>query len=336
MTMLLAAALTILPGCARQDSTAQSEYNGNLVAAYVGDGVITEGDVTAYIDEYRQALNLADDAAWADYLTSTGESAQDYREKTINQLAIDRIFEQAAAEHSITADTESVDQAIASMRSAYNALDDDTWKEVQQALQLDEKTVRKNYESQSVKSQVYEAEVAMPQAGDEDIVAYIDGYLIDTQAYNLLRLSGTNYLPMQNELVRIQSSPDSLAAFNAAQLNGDESAENYMVRDDVGWILADGSSDSWLDVMEGYSVPGLRDYLYFDGTAQQILYASDPFTFTDGTRDIANMPVGLKDALAKRASQRLWDDACKQWLADSLAASLKVNDAPMNLPYEAQ
>ena len=336
LTFLLTYALAALPGCAREDGTAQSEYNGNLVAAYVGEDAITEGDVTDYITEYREAVNLVDDAAWAEHLSSTGESARDYRERTINQLAIEKLFDKNAKAAGINVDKDAVQQNLDSLRAAYNATDDETWNEVKTAFNLDEGMLRKSYERQNLKNQVYAHELAQVEATDDDVASYIDAYLLDTQAFNLLRLEGTNYLPMQNELVRIGNSANQLAAFNAAQINDDAHAEDYLVRDDVGWVLADGSGDAWSSVMEGVSIPGLRERLYYDGITQQILYASEPYTFTNGAKDIASMPAALKEAVRANATAKLWDEACAQWLQSQLAGSLTINDAPLNLPYEVQ
>lgn len=336
LTFLLAFALVTLPGCAREDSTAQSEYSDNLVAARISDEVITEGDVTNYITEYREAVNLTDDATWAEYLSSTGESAQDYRERTINQLAIERLFDKSAKAAGISVDKDAVQQNLDSLRAAYNATDDETWKEVKAAFNLDEDMLRKSYERQNLKSQVYAHELEQVEAADDDVASYIDAYLLDTRAFNLLRLEGTNYLPLQNELVRIGNSADQLAAFNAAQINDDAHAEDYLVRDDVGWVLADGSGDTWTSVMEDTSIPGLRERLYYDGITQQILYASEPYTFANGAKDIASMPAALKEAVRANATAKLWDEACAQWLQSQLAGSLTINDAPMHLPYDVQ
>lgn len=336
LTAVLALSLVFLPACSREDSTSTSEYDGRLVAAYMADEAITEDDVTDYISEYRSAVNLTDDQAWAEYLSSTNETAQSYREKTVNQLAIDRLFDKTAKESGIRIDNEAVQQGLDTVRASYNATDDETWKTVLDALGMSEENIRESYEKQNLKDQVYERAVPREDATDEDIAAYIDSYLLNTQAFDLLRLEGTYYLPTQNELVRIQQSSSPLAAFESAQLNDDASSEKYLMRNDIGWVLADGSGDVWLDVMEGSSIPGLRESLYFDGKTQQILYASEKFTFSDGAKDLSSMPQKLKETIGAEAEAKAWNEACTQWLRDQLAAQLTINDAPMHLPYDVQ
>lgn len=328
LTMTLCA--PIIAGCSQEDSGSMDEYASGLIAARMGDVAISEGEVTDYIADYRRAVNLSDDAAWIEYLTSTGETAASYREKTINQLAIDKLFEQVAKEDNIDVNDQAVQQSIENMRAGYNATDDETWAMIQEALNLDENTLRKSYEKQNLKIQVYEQEVPEIQVTDDDTAAYIDSTLLDTESFKLLRLTGSDYLPMQNELVRIQQSNEPLAAFMAAQTT------NSLVRDDVGWVLADGSGDVWLSVMEGHAIPGLRDTLFFDGTTQQILLASEAYQFTDGSHDVISMPADLKETVAAQAQAKLWDEACQQWLREQLEAKLQINDAPMHLPYEVR
>ena len=59
------------------------------VAAQVGDTVISEEDVTAYIEGFRsQDDDRATDSGWALYLSANGYTAESFRQKVLDEVFI--------------------------------------------------------------------------------------------------------------------------------------------------------------------------------------------------------------------------------------------------------
>ena len=95
------------------------------IAAYVGDQVIYEDQVSDYTTEFRAANGLEDDAKWKNYLASAGLTGKTWREDVIRQKADRMLIEQKAAELGINADQSFVEEQIAAARARSGVGDDD-------------------------------------------------------------------------------------------------------------------------------------------------------------------------------------------------------------------
>ena len=176
---LLVAFCFALTGCAGESNEERD------VAAYVGETLIYEDEITDYTSTYRSANGLEDAQAWANYLTTMNMTPQTWREDVIRKKADRILIEQRASELGITADEEAIDTRIAQMRENVGAADDDAlWEEYLSQNGLDAAEMRDRLVMSSLEQQLVDAEVDL---GDEVRSEMCDDYIQTNLADQVVR-----------------------------------------------------------------------------------------------------------------------------------------------------
>lgn len=130
------------------------------VAAYVGDEVVYEDEVTDYTQQLRDKRGYADDDTWAKYLNEEGMTGKTWRESVIRQMADRILVRKKAEELGITPDQDAVTARIEAMRKQAGAVEDDVaWSDYLAATGQTPEGLREDLEFSSIEQQVVSREV---------------------------------------------------------------------------------------------------------------------------------------------------------------------------------
>jgi parvulin-like peptidyl-prolyl isomerase len=115
-------ALTRGLGVGGGDASGGDTVADNAVAATINGVEIAERDVSERIELMRSANSeLADATRWAEYLGSSGQTAESYRTSVIEDLITTELTRQAAEEAGVTVSAEEIDEQMEQIRASFTS-----------------------------------------------------------------------------------------------------------------------------------------------------------------------------------------------------------------------
>ena len=159
------------------DATLDTADTSAGVAAKVNDVEIGEKAITAYVENFRQAADLTDDKAWADYLDEAGETAAGFRESVVESYAYNELVRQAAESEGVTVSDSDIDAKVSEAKSGYSS--DDDWKNYLSESGMTEAGFRDSVKTNLLYQALMDKTVGKVSASDADVLDYITTYTVD-------------------------------------------------------------------------------------------------------------------------------------------------------------
>lgn len=136
------------------------------VAAVVNGEEIPEADITQYVADFRELYDLNDDDAWAQWLVSSGYTADSLRNSAISMFVDDALVAQAVAELDVQVTDGAVQEIYDATRSGFDT--DEEWQEALEGAGFTDETFREQCKSQAQQRALMEL-LADSAYTDEDL-----------------------------------------------------------------------------------------------------------------------------------------------------------------------
>lgn len=327
----------LLVGCSGTVGASATDGSGQEGAALSGAAAtvlgttISEQEVADYIQNLRQARQLADDGQWAKYLQDKNTSAEEMRTTAIRELAAAVFFRGKAEELGLSVDEEAVDEQVASMRDSLMAADDDVLDDALESYQTDVETLREKLATKNLQEQVYKAEVDEPVPTQTDIERYVSENLAGQTVKKLVVIYGPDYQYMDKRLKMLRKADSSAAGVEQARGDADDTR---MTVEDYGWYFPGSAGTAMQREIDGLSEGDVSDDLLPDSGSYQILYVDDVYAFPDDAGSLVDMPADLQLTVSDMLVPSLWNTACAAWLDEQLDNCVTINDMPAGLSYD--
>ena len=331
-SIALGALCALAIGCSSGGQSSTSTEGAE--AAYVGDQVIYEDEVTSYTQDMRESLDLTDDAKWAQWLTDSGFTAETWREDVIRTKADRMLVEKRAAELGIVPDSQRVDERLAAAREAAGAQDDAAWEEYLKSQNQTPDELRDLYEFSSLEQQLVDQEVSLSSDVRDEMC---DDYLKTNLADQVVR----HYIAFQFPTKRkadAQQLLDELAALDKSQL-----ADRFTIGEnaeaiDLGWDFA--YNETVIDPQLKLRKAKLKSRQLYDDVLEgsdvlRVVYCAERVELSG---DIAFKGIksdSLKQLVADLTRTTQWSALLQQYLTDlETQANVQVVPMPDGLPYD--
>lgn len=145
---------------------------GGGVAATVNGTEIMEDTVTERVEFAREQAGLTDDVAWAQALSSNGQTPETYRGTIIDSLASDIVMEQEAESQGYTVNEENIEAQFEATKEISGGGDEEIWLEALHSQGFkDEDAYREALRTSDLNTQLYDNFVIEPT--DEELAEYI-------------------------------------------------------------------------------------------------------------------------------------------------------------------
>ncbi len=314
-------------------------------AAKVDDSYITEDAVEAWIDQYRVTYGLDEDEDFASYLLSAGYNVSTFRQNAINQLALNAVIVKRGEELGVEISDEDIDAQIEAAKELYAFGDEETWVETLEALALTEDDLREQYKVNLYETAICAAEVEEQEASDDDVLSYINTYLLGTTQKHVYRIIFEDYdtaSAVQAELAELaeagQLTTEVFSAY-AIEYSTEEDVEE--TGGSYAWSGAD-MGDYIKEILEYMEVGELSEVesVTDDDDAQEVIFCDAEYTFPTGDDDgeLTAIPEDIDEELladvTSSTESALFETASSNYLAELLAAAqITYYPMPEDAPY---
>lgn len=311
-------------------------YTGALVPAnasakYDFCSYITEEQVTDYITTYKEQMGFTSDTdeAWVEFYQTAQTTPELLRTKTIRQLIIDAEVEKRCRQLGIEADESTLETFVQTMKYNYAMDDDEIWQQTLEMYGRTEEEVRETYATVLKTKALYEAEVPVPEATDEQTASYLAAtYPEGGSAKHIyyLRIENDESLSEYENLKNAQRVHNALEEAGLSVENFQLFVSTYCTDDD---LVSRGGADGWsLDIADrttAYQAAvedtkvGKLSLLFNEDGAYSMVWIDSKYRLpsaedAEESGYFDDMPDTLKSYFADCAAQELWSDDCDAYL----------------------
>ncbi|MGN0072203.1 MAG: SurA N-terminal domain-containing protein [Coriobacteriales bacterium] len=336
------------------------------VAATVGDIVISEEDVTEYIEGFRsQDEDRATDAGWAQYLASNGYTAESFRLKVLNDVFIPAacVRVQAAA-HNVVVTDEELDQVIAAEKAFYEeSYGADTWTSVLASFGYDEQTWRDSEMERLLEERLSDKVLGTVEPSQKQLFDYAPSiaprfngkhsYYIafdssDAAESALASLGGAGASIKQSMFRKVGELYSALPALQGAQeeqdqQQGEEESSPYAQANgmqDAGWgsltNTPQNSNNTYTNALNKLDVGTVSEVVEPETGHWVLIFCDEAYLFQENDLyDVDAIPSDIRDAIVSAVADQLRKDSFDAWLKDAMEdVDIVVNDMPSGLSYD--
>lgn len=333
LAMATAIAVPTMFGCSNEASSAGSESEGQQVAATVLGQDITEDEVTAYIDSYRNGTQRADDEMWAEWLAEKGITAQELRTTTIYELAAPIIVNSKAEELGITADEEAVEAQVDAMRHSLLVEDDEAWEDELERFGMTEEKLRQNYSNKNLEEQVFAEITKDLEPTEQDLQNYVESNLPGVYTKKIGCIYGEDNEKVQAALASVQEASSVEEGVEALKGRLEEAGVDYA---EVGWNLDAELTSGMSEVVGTLEKGQIAEEPLVEGDTSYVFYIEDDYTFPTDASPADFSDEGLKQAVTGLATTWLKQTAGSAWLQRQIEENIVINDMPEGLSYDVE
>ena len=334
------------------------------VAAQVGDIVISEEDVTAYIEGFRsQDDDRATDSGWALYLSANGYTAESFRQKVLDEVFIPEASVRIQAQaHNIVVTDEELDSVIEAEKAFYEeSYGADSWTSVLASFGYDEKSWRESEMNRLLKERLADEVVGKPEPTQDQLMEYgpdiaprFNGKhsyfaAFDTQEAGesaLASLGGAGAsikFSAFKKMAELYAAAAELAANAAEEQPQDAEPSVYSQANgmqDAGWgsltNTPQNSNNSYTNALNKLEVGTVSELVEVEEGHWVLIFCDAAYVFQENDLyDTASMPVDIWSAVHAAVRDQLREDAFSSWLATAMEGeAIVVNAMPSGLPYD--
>lgn len=329
----LAVCLVALPGCGNNDTSDR--------AAEFGDTVITEQEVSDYTQQFREQNGYESDTSWSLYLGEQGLTGKTWREEAIRSIVKEKLVNQKAEELGITADEDTVNASIATLKENNDIAEDDAdaWQSYLDARGMTEEELRASYELSSVEQQLITQDANTATVTDDEIQEYIDENLRDTvtRRFSVISFALDDKASADAALAELKglSGEELTSRFNELAEEQASKLDGYSEGDlswDLGYSLEDIiDGDDLIKLQPGdlYAKVAKTDTCY------QLYLCTDRFVFPSDAKVADVEDEDLLALIKATVEAQNWgtiiDDYLNQLVTD---ANVQVYEMPEGLAYD--
>lgn len=337
------------------------------VAATVGGTVISEEDVTAYIEGFRsQDDDRTTDAGWSQYLSSNGYTAESFRLKVLNDVFIPQasVKIQAAAQGIVVTD-EELDGVIAAEKAYYeDSYGADSWTSVLASYGYDEESWRESEMNRLLQERLEDAVIGEVVPTGDDMAEYAPSiaprfngkhsYYIafeseESAEQALASLGGADASVKLAAFEKLAANVQELALIEEARQEEEgedqdpEAAAAYSPAYgmcDAGWgsltDTAQNSNNIYTNALNKLELGTVSEVVEPEKGSWVIIYCDEAYVFQErDLYDLEAVPDNIREALVEAVADQLRDDAFDAWLKEAMKGEdIVINDMPSGLSYD--
>ncbi|MGN0039072.1 MAG: SurA N-terminal domain-containing protein [Coriobacteriales bacterium] len=320
-------------------------------AARYSGGSVSEQEVSAWIEQYRGAYGLADDASFAQALASQNMSVASYRQNAIDQLVISKLVEKRASELGLSVSEEEVEARLKSIYGQVAGDDSSLWQTTLENMGVSEDDLRERYRADILQEKVLSEDVALEEAGEEDTLGYISSYLAGTTQLHVMRIvfntdegkssKAEQCLEELKAMKKAGTLDTASFAEMAAQYSEEEGAQD--AGGALGWTGSGAIGSDVSEVVDGMGAGELSELatIEADGNALELFYVDEEYSFPEAAAvsslEALDVPEDLLSAIKAAAAQEAWQLDCTSYLAKLLAdARITYYPVPEGASYNVE
>lgn len=302
------------------------------VAATVNGTELGEKAITAYVKNFRESNNLADDKAWAQWMVDNGMDAAKVREQVIDFYVSQELIRQAADENGVKVEDSQIDDQIAQMRTYYPT--DEEWEKALQTVGMTEAQYRDMIKLNLTETGLKDKVATATEPTDEELAQYAQMY---ASAYDGAKKS-SHILFASDDQATAQEVLDKI---NAGELDFAEAASQYSTDEgskadggNVGWDKLTSFVEEYQTALNGLEkdqVSGLVTTNY----GIHIIKCTDVFTAPEEVTSIDQVPAEFADNIRKSLETSSKNQAYSDWYKGyKESADIVINEKPSGLAYD--
>ncbi|MBO4365639.1 MAG: SurA N-terminal domain-containing protein [Eggerthellaceae bacterium] len=312
-------------------------------AAEFGGAVISEDEVTAYTEQFRQRASLTDDASWRVYLAGQSMDAKQWRESAIRSLATEALVRNRAQELGIEASEEDVADSVAAAKARYGVAqgDEAAWKDALESIGYTPEEYRASCELASIEQQLVATECASQiEASKDKIQEYLAANLADRviRDFSVLTFAGNDEDAARAAFEELSGLQGAELAARFEEMVEQQSADADVYSGRLGWDVLYGTEgvldpDKKINVMGGELYPEL-----VDAQGQwQIYLCNKRFVFEPGVTYETIEDQSLRKAIEQLALSSNLASITQSYLSNLVEqANVQVYSMPEGLPYDLE
>lgn len=312
------------------------------VAATVDGEVITEDQVTAYIESIRAQIATTDEE-WATALQTEGLTPDLFRQQIIDSFVEQILISKAAATEGITPDDAAIDGQIEEIKASVAAESEEAWlATLQQYGYATEQDLRDEIAISNLSEQLMTAKapLAAPTQAEAEAYAVENAASLAGKRSSHILLqqdegqSDEDFAALTQEVLeKVQAGEDFTTL--AAEYSKDGSATSG---GDVGWDKQYSFVTEYQSALDALAV-GETSGLVVSEFGTHIIKCTEEFVVpADGALAFASIPEDLATLLAQQLEEEAVQEqqTAFQEYYDQLkaAAEVLVNPMPDGLPYD--
>ncbi len=301
------------------------------VAATVNGTEIGEKAITAYIESFRVAGDLADEESWAEWLIEEGYTPEDIRSDVVDYYVNKQLLRQAAEENGVEADADTIDSQVETMRSYYDSEDD--WTAALESLGMTEASYRDMLELSALESGLMDVVATASDPSEEDLLTNAESY---ASTYDGAKKSSHILFSSDDE----ETAQEVLDMINAGEIDFADAAAEYSLDSssedggNVGWDKFTTFVDEYqeaLDELEEGEVSGLVTSSY----GIHIIMCTEVFTAPDEVTSVDQLPDEFVELIYSQLEEESLEESFTTWYEEyEAAADIVINDMPEGLSYD--
>lgn len=319
-------------GCSSSgDDGSTQTYTGG-VAATVNGSEIQEDTITQAIEDIRVQMSLTDADAWGEWMAENDYTPESVREEIIDSYVDQELIKQAGEEMGLTADEETVNGYVDSMKGNYDS--DEAWNDALQQVGMTEDEYRENIELSLVSQQIQEqvtADVADPTDDEvlESAKTYVSSYDGAKRASHIL-FAASDESQAQEVLEKLRSGDLDFAKAVQTYSTDSTTAENG---GDAGWDMLNTFDTDYSTALDELEKGDISD-LVSTSNGIYIIQCTDVFKAPEELKSLDELPSEFQDSVKESLKSSNESEAYYNWLDEKReAADIQINDMPDGLPY---
>lgn len=327
VSLLLATGLLSgLGGC-----SSATVNNDSAVAATVNGTNILESEVTESIASIRTSYGYDSDEDWATFMTTSGYTAESFREEIIDYLAQNILVQQTCEEAGIVIDSAEIDDKIAEIRSTYGYEDDATWTATLEGAGYTEEDYRSETEHSLLTERLLATMVPTTEPTAEDIQTYANSYAATTYAgkkSSHILFNSDDQATAQTVLATLQASDDLAVDFAAAASEYSTDTASAIDGGNVGWDCLASFVTEYSEALDALEAGQMSEIVESD-YGYHIILCTGSYAPTEGeTVDLTTMPAEIYEQITADTANEATYNAQRAYL-DALVAAAEIVINPM-------
>lgn len=332
-----AIALACVGGCLVATGCSKTD---DRKAGMVYDHVITEQDVTDYLDSFRQGSATSSDDAWAAWMGKMSTTPATLRKEVINYLGENWLVERAAGLVDVSVTDDEVDEKLQQQKALYTS--DLAWNRALINSGYTEEYYKLSLKSDLLREKIKETFSSPASVSDDDLVAYGNRQMSNritrrTSAVFVECDKGSSQR-MSAKAKATDARNELLAGKDFSEVFSKYSSTAHSSDGDMGFDLAGVPNLAYRAALSGLSEVGdVSDVVEADD-GYYVIQLTELFEEPEGRQyKLSQFPQSLLDVwrsqLAAQGSSEEYDQFMKENVSD---VQIAVEPMPDGLPYDVE
>lgn len=295
------------------------------------DVAISEDEVTQRVEQFRAETALDNDADWASWMETAGETPESIRAQVIDSLVGDATVRVAVESEGIQLEDGEVDAYVESQKES---LGDEGFASMLETSGLTEEDYRRTVEDNLLDQRLMEQVTADVEATEEDSLQYAR---ILNMRYDGVKRSAQ----IAFEKTDVETAQSVLEQLRDGSLDFAQAAAQYSIDSatsdtggDMGWDIFNVYPDAYHDALAQLGEGDISDLVYTDD-AILIVMCTEVFHSVDDLEAVSQLPEEFEKQVNDYVGMFARDLAYSEFLEGVRSSlSVEVADMPEGLSYD--